>query len=132
MTAKVSWLIEGRVLDLCVEDRLTMNECETLDEQIIRLLKAATAPQVHFILNATNLDATPPIHDLVKLRHLRHFRYGWLVTVGTANKPSIHTTFVLLAQMFKVRHIEMQTCESAIRYLYNVEPTLTGEHATVL
>lgn len=132
MTAKVSWLIEGRVLHVCVEDRLNMNEFEQLDEQIIRLLKAATAPQVHFIINALNLDATPAIHDLGRLRHLKHFRYGWLITVGAANKPGIHTAFVLLAQMFKVRHIDLPTFEAAVNYLYSVEPTLTGETAKVL
>jgi hypothetical protein len=132
MTAKVNWLVEGRVLNIHIEGRLSMNEFEKLDEQIINLLKAATAPQVHFIINTGNLEALPPIHELGRLRHLKHFRYGWLITVGTKNKHAIHTAFVLLAQMFKVRHIEMQTFDEAVRYLYSVEPTLTGEPASVL
>jgi hypothetical protein len=132
MAAKVNWLVEGRILNIHVEGRLNMNEFEKLDEQIINLLKAATAPQVHFIFNGGNLEALPPIHELGRLRHLKHFRYGWLITVGMNNKHAIHTAFVLLAQMFKVRHIEMQTFDEAVRYLYCVEPTLTGEPASVL
>jgi hypothetical protein len=129
MNAKAWWLVEGRVIYIKLAERLSIKDFQALDEQVITLLKAAASAQVHFVVDVTALNAIPPINDLGKLQHLRHFRYGWLITVGAQQKPAINAAFALLAQMFKVRTIALDTLESALRYLYNVEPTLNEEES---
>jgi hypothetical protein len=127
MSAKTFWLVEGRVIYAELSGRLSMRELEQLDDQIVNLLKNATAPQVHFIMDTSVLEAIPSLQELGRLRHLKSFRCGWLLTIGASRKPAIHTTFILLAQMFKVRHMELKGIDEALRYLYSVEPSLHNQ-----
>lgn len=129
MSAKAFWLVEGRVIYTALNGRLSIEEFEKVDNHIVDLIKGASGAQVHVIVDATELEAIPPIHDLGKLRHMKNFRYGWMLTIGSSRKPAIHTTFVLLAQMFKVRHMELRTLDEALRYLYSVEPSLNEDES---
>jgi hypothetical protein len=128
---EISWLVEGKVLRLAMNGNLTEKQLTSVDDQMIKFLKAGSALMVHIVLDGERLTGLPTINDLSRMRALAHPRAGWVVTTGLARKPTFKTAFMLLAQILQFRHAEADHLQNALSFLESVDPELPESYTGI-
>src|SRR5690606_35059307 len=101
-----SWYLEGRIVSLKLTGALVENQLIALDKLITTYLRAGTAPQVHLMLDISELTALPPLMALSRMNFLRHHRNGWWMIVGGRQGSTIHNALHLLADTYQIQYTD--------------------------
>ena len=119
-----SWYLEGRILSLKLTGALSENQLITLDKLMTTYLRAGTAPQVHLMLDISELTSLPPIMALSRMNFLRHHRNGWWMIIGGRAGSSIHNTLHLLSDTYQIQYADKADESTARTFLHAVDPTV--------
>jgi hypothetical protein len=124
MSATPSWYIEGRVIRLKLTDVVQENQLSALDKMMTSFLRNGTNPQVHLILDISELNSLPSITALNKMSFLRHHRHGWWVIVGKRTGTPAHNTLHLLGDTYQILHTDKADENAAQNFIRAVDPTM--------
>jgi hypothetical protein len=127
MSAVPSWFIEGRVIRLKLTDVVLESQLAALDKTMTTLLRDATTPQVHIILDISQLKALPSITALSRMNFLRHHRHGWWIIVGNRPGSIIHNTLHLLGDTYQILHTDKLDESAAQHFIRAVDPSMPAQ-----
>lgn len=124
MSATPSWFIEGRIIHLKLADVVLESQLSALDKLMMSFLRAGTAPQVHLIVDVSELTALPPIAALSRMNFLRHHRQGWWVIIGKRPGSIAHNVLHLLGDTYRILHTDKTDEKAAQSFIRTVDPTM--------
>ncbi len=130
MPYRVSWLIEGRVILAELTGNLTREELKPYDQMICQYLDSASAPQVHYLVDASRVQNLPGPTALKDFTFLYHPRMGWTAAVGIQS-PLVRWVGNALSKLFNVRARELTSVDEALKFLQSVDTTLPDLRAAV-
>jgi hypothetical protein len=124
MSATPSWYIEGRIIHLKLTDVVSESQLSALDKLMISFLREGTAPQVHLIVDVSELSSLPSIAALSRMNFLRHHRQGWWVIVGKRPGSTAHNMLHLLGDTYRILHTDKSDEWAAQKFILTVDPTM--------
>ncbi len=119
-----SWYIEGHVLSVKLNGTLSEAQLAGFDKLMTAFLRAGTAPQVHLLIDVSELTALPPIMALSRMGFLRHHRHGWWMIIGGRSGSAIHSTLHLITDSYQIQYADKADESSALRFLAAVDPSV--------
>lgn len=128
MPITVEWLIEGRILQYCFRDLVTVDEIKAAADQGVVLIEQSPAPKVHSVHDVALLS---DMHPLIEVKSLSdavasaysHPRLGWMVA-HNLQCPSLRLVANIVARLFQARYQIFETRFEALDFLTRVDETL--------
>src|SRR5262245_22423598 len=108
MPYRLSWLVEGRVILAELAGNVTREELKPYDQMICQHLDSASAPQVHYLVDASRVQNVPGPTALKDFTFLYHPRMGWTAAVGVQS-PLIRWSGNFLLRLSRTRARELES-----------------------
>ncbi len=131
MPIEISWLVEGRIVYVKLDGKLTFEKIHAISKAIVTHLDAGQPPYVHVLID--NQDMTSHPQTLNKLREatrfLKHPNLGWFIIFGSDN-PLLRFFSSVITQLAGVRWRVLGTRTEALSFLQEVDQTLPDFEVT--
>jgi len=128
MGFRLSWLVEGRVIEGAVVGGIQPGDQPAFDREMNRMLDAGTGEFVHYVTDASNMDKPASFNDLRKMTFPRHPRYGRTIVVGNRD-PIQRMISTIAAGVFNIQVRQVDTMDAALEFLQQVDVTLPDLNA---
>jgi hypothetical protein len=126
MPVSVSWYLENRVVYVKLIGNVTPDEISSTSTEFIALVEQSSAPLVHAIHDATELDSLPKslkvVVDAIQNGY-GHPRLGWSVAFGVGS-DFLRFVGEMTGRIFRIRYHIVQSKTEALAWLENVDSTL--------
>jgi hypothetical protein len=133
---ELSWLLEGRILYAMIENTITEVDDTAFDNAVQQFLDRNTGLPVHIITDYTELETIQteitPLHGETQDHLLsKHPALGIRVCVSSDHNALLRYLTPLKSFALKLCAHTEPTVESALEYLYTIDPTLPTEHVAL-
>jgi hypothetical protein len=125
MGSRVTWLIEGRVIETALSGTLTIEELQEYCTLLSQHLDTGVAPLIHVICDATQLEKFPLSLDVMNNTFkdtMRHPRIGWSIVITSNRAISFFSSMII--QIAKARFRIFKTREEGLKFLSEMDSTL--------
>ena len=117
MPYELGWLAPGRVIDVSVQESITLAEIETASRNAIPLLDAGVT-QVHMLVDISALRTYPVRASVItdSAPALRHANFGWLVIYGVTSL-TLEVMLTIVVKLTRVRCRVVSSRAEALQFL---------------
>ncbi len=130
MSVQVMWLVEQQVILCACRGQLTYPDLEQMVAQIADLSRSSSAPLVHVVIEASDLDFLPSVREISALRGTTPAGGGWTLLVGVDNHL-LRFLASMIVQMFAARFRFVNTLDAALQFLQEMDSTLPDLQAAL-
>lgn len=127
MPVEISWLLEGRVINVKYSGDVTLEDKRDGAELEYEYLEAGTAPLVHVLLDITDQTSAPTnikaIQDALD-KALSHPAKGWTIAFGKEEFKMENFVNSVVTQPYSVRYRTFATRAEALEFLTYMDSTL--------
>ena len=125
MAYQISWLVEGRVMQIIVNGTTTVEEIQDQALSLTKYLDNGQGPLVHTFIDLLQLENFPINLSLLNnsmASTLQHSKVGWNIVITSNRMVKFLTSLVM--QLSKVRFRTFATWEEGIAFLNDMDSTL--------
>lgn len=119
MERRLLWLVEDRVIYSSTKGALTVEDFPVLDADIISMMEASTASQVHILTDISEMTTMPNVLQMAKLKYITHPKIGFFVT--QSRNPLEQFVGKTVGQMLKTKYKFVNTLEDGVRFLTQID-----------
>lgn len=124
----VGWEIENQLLKILIggaseTHTQTLSDNAHYDDVVIGYLDNATQP-IHIIVHLQPVLSNPPVSSLLKLKHPRHPRTGYIVVVNASTTPIARFFISIVSSMSGVKLKSAVSMDEALAMLKTLTHTL--------
>lgn len=127
MSYSITWLVEKRVIHVKLENEVTIDEAERINQQLLEFFDAGAPPLVHMICDTSRMSRFPTNLGLlndVSSTYMKHRLLGWVIVIGS--NPMARFIGSIITQVFRVRFRMVPSFPAAVDFLAEVDSTVTG------
>jgi hypothetical protein len=126
MPFRIEWYVEGRVIHIVNEGRLTQEDLHQQNVIITPLLDAGVAP-IHIITDNTKLVSVPSrlLILTTELRGLQHSSVGWMIFITSQNRV-VRFLYRMLTRILRLKYEPAKTLNEALKILHQKDKSLNG------
>jgi len=126
MALQINWQVEGRVIHEKFRGKMSSQTIHEHEAALAHYLKQGQAPNMHLLVDFSELDDLPPLYALQHNRWAQHPRLGHVVVYGLNNKPTQWMAKLILS-FAGVRHRFARDEQDAIAKLQAMDVTLSRQ-----
>ena len=127
MPVNISWLLEGRIVDVKYSGDVTIEDKRQGAELEFDFLEQGTAPLVHVLLNIADQTSSPTDIKAIQGaldKALKHPKKGWTLAYGKEEFRMENFVNSVVTQSFSVRYRTFSTLQETLEFLVYVDPSL--------
>jgi len=117
--------VKEKVILSCIKGALTVEDFPDLDQNIISLMEASTAPQAHILTDISLMTTMPNVFQMTKLKYLTHPKIGFFIT--QSRNPVEQFIGKTAGQMLKTKYKFVNTLDDGIRFLSQIDSLLPSD-----
>lgn len=123
MNYTIVWLIEGHMIDIMADGRMSIAELQQVDQTLTAMLRAYPQHKLYLLTHIKPGVTIPPVTYLNRLQVLREPNFAFSITYGTAVSFA-QPLIMLVANLFRLPYRHFRTREEALQFLKLLQPDL--------
>lgn len=121
------WWVENRVRYTRFVGGDALKDVFEIDHRLVGFLDASPHP-IHFVIDVTDLTASPSLEHGLNMRHLRHPNTGWVIVVGGSHNSVVRFIASITFKLFGTKYKDCATPAAALDFLRQVDPELADAY----
>jgi hypothetical protein len=124
MPFRIEWFVEGRVMSIVNEGRLTKEDLHQQNTDISHMLDSGTAP-IHIVTDNTKLANIPNQLQVIiaELQGLQHPSLGWMIFITSRNRV-VRFLYRMLTRILRLKYEQAKSFDEALKILRERDKTL--------